>query len=260
MNGVIVGCNRAQEWLLPWWWLHYRMHNSHPVTFVDLGMSAAAKAWCEARGRTIALEISDAFVARKEEIDPLIALSWDGFYQGRNFWPARLCWFKKPLALLQTPYQKTLWIDLDCQVRADLTPLFAQCENPSGIAVVRDRDPGAINRDLDFTLIFPDEVVYNSGVIAYDKGSPVIAEFAKRALENTRDFIGDQHILSRILHEKKEPFTELPRRYNTWTWKKPPPDTAIFHWVNESGKAQIRKSLAALDPFFLNHLSLKSIR
>ncbi len=258
MDGIIVGANRTQEWMLPWWWLHYRLHNSHPVAFLDFGMSEEAKEWCQERGRCIALEVSEDFIARKEEIDPFTALMWDGFYRGGNFWPARLGWFKKPLALRQTPFQRTLWIDLDCQIRADLSSLFATCQNPAGVALVRDREPDAINRDLDFGLIFPDETVYNSGVIVYDQESPIIAEFASRALTDNREFLGDQHLLSRILYEQQLPFTELPRRYNLWQWEKPREGTAIYHWVNTGGKEAVRKSLSALNPLFLNQLSLST--
>ncbi len=255
MEGILVGCNRAQEWLLPWWWLHYRLHNKHPVAFIDFGMSEPVKKWCEEKGTLISLDVSDDFIAGKEEIDPLTALTWEGFYRGNNFWPGRLGWFKKPFALLKTPYERTIWIDLDCQIRADLSSLFALCQNPAGIALVRDRDPDAINRDLDFGLIFADEVVYNSGLIVYEKKAPAIAEFARRARERNREFIGDQHLLSRILYEQKDKPLELPRRYNRWKWDKPHADTAIYHWVNEEGKEVIKKSLSALNPLFFNRLA-----
>ena len=38
-DGVIVGSDYSQEWLLPWWWENYTKHNRYPVTFVDFGLS-----------------------------------------------------------------------------------------------------------------------------------------------------------------------------------------------------------------------------
>lgn len=50
MKEIVVVCSKDKEWMLPWWWMHYHYHNSLPVTFIDQGMSAAAKQWCAKRG------------------------------------------------------------------------------------------------------------------------------------------------------------------------------------------------------------------
>lgn len=252
MEGILVGCDAAQEWMLPWWWLHYRLHNRHPVTFIDFGMSQAGKKWCQAKGHCIPLDIEQQHVAKNEKVDPLTALLWDSYYLGRDFWPGREAWFKKPLALQKTPYERTIWIDLDCQIRSDLSPLFAACRNPAGLAIVRDRDPEEENRELDYGLTYPDEVTYNGGLIVFEKGSTVIEEFARMSMTCSHEFLGDQSILSRILYLKKLPFTELPRRYNALRESHRSRETAIYHWVCPAGKKLIRSRISLLNPLFFN--------
>ena len=137
-DGLIVASDITQEWLLPWWWGHYSLHNSYPVTFVDLGMSQEMRAWCKERGNFITLGVPDIFVKVKEEIkDPLVR-DWESLY-GRKFWPRRHAWFKKPMACLKSPYLRTIWCDLDCEVRGPLQALFDFCENSSGIALAHEK-------------------------------------------------------------------------------------------------------------------------
>ncbi len=54
--GVIVASTHHIEWLLPWWWYHFRLHNTLPVAFLDLGMSDASKEWFKQRGELLCLE------------------------------------------------------------------------------------------------------------------------------------------------------------------------------------------------------------
>lgn len=73
-DGVIVGTSQRQEWLLPWWWMHYRLYNNHPVTFINFGdLSPKAIDWCKQRGSLISLNLSDQFLATKEMVDPSLA-------------------------------------------------------------------------------------------------------------------------------------------------------------------------------------------
>lgn len=119
-EGIIVGCDQAQEWLLPWWWTHYSAHNSYPVLFIDFGMSQQAQEWCKATGLYAKLE---GFENCQQ-----IVVSEDK----KRYWQTligslfnfRTAFFKKPFALLQSPFPLSLWCDLDCQIRGPLDPLF----------------------------------------------------------------------------------------------------------------------------------------
>lgn len=137
-DGVIVGADMTQEWLLPWWWEHYRKHNSHKVAFVDLGMSLEMKEWCQERGEMIRLWIDDDFIKEQSQIDIAVVEEWNKAY-GRDFWNARIAWFKKPFACLQTPFLRTLWIDLDCEIRGSIQSLFPYSDQAPGIAMAREQ-------------------------------------------------------------------------------------------------------------------------
>lgn len=100
MNGILIISSKAEEWMLPWWWMHYHFHNSLPVAFIDRGISLQAKQWCAKRGDLIPFASAD-----------------------------------KPKAMLLSPFEKTLLIDPEAQVCSPLAPLFELPLPPSGMAL-----------------------------------------------------------------------------------------------------------------------------
>jgi hypothetical protein len=241
-DGVLIACSKAIEWMLPWWWMHYHFYNSLPVSFVDFGMSEEAKRWCQNRGQLISLSLSNEFVAKQEDIEPKLAELWV-IFQGKDIWRARKEWFKKPFAMLQTPYRRTIWLDLDCQVRKCLGDLFNACHNPAGLAIVRD--PFQYPEGLD-GFVNPGEVIYNSGVIVYMHDSPIIQEWAEKTLEYTKHFLGDQNILSRVIFLKKLMFCELPLYYNWFLKLGSHVPAAIRHFTGPEGKNLILTEISAV--------------
>ncbi|MBA3604167.1 MAG: hypothetical protein H0W50_11150 [Parachlamydiaceae bacterium] len=50
--------------------------------------------------------------------------------------------------MLKSPYQRTIWLDVDCQVRGSIDDLFTKCVNEAGIAIAiapEDEDSQLIN-------------------------------------------------------------------------------------------------------------------
>lgn len=179
-EGIIVGTSQRQEWLLPWWWMHFRTHNEHSVTFVDFGdLSAQAINWCSKRGQVVQLHLSDAFMKQKKEIDPSLVSLWENIQP--NVWVLRFTWYKKPFALALTPYKKTLWLDLDCQVRGSIQQMFEFCENEGGFAVAREHQLSQ-NLNLHRKVIAQGETMYNAGVIVYKNDSPVLQKWKDSTL------------------------------------------------------------------------------
>ena len=222
--GIIVGADLTQEWILPWWWKRYQRFNSHPVAFFDLGMSLEMKAWCKERGIYIHLPVADIFVADKEQVEEQKIDEWEQGH-GKQFWPSRNAWFKKPLACLQTPFQRTIWIDLDCEIRGSLDRLFEFCEHPSRIAMAREIQEQAERAPL-----------YNSGVIVFQRGIPLFEEWADDAIDRNHLFSGDQNALSQRIFDEHIKIGELPLIYN-WSRCNPDnPDAVILHWHGVHGK------------------------
>ncbi len=216
-KGVLVASDSTQEWLLPWWFENYQKHNDLPVCFVDFGLSAPMKAWCKSKGDYIYLEVPDVFVAEKKVCTESDILLWEEGY-GKSFWESRNAWFKKPLACLQSCYQKTLWVDSDCEIRGSLKPLFSMEIPFSGMMV---------NQDLEV----------NSGVILFVYRSCLIEKWARLSLENNKHYRGDQDILADLL--KKQEAANLPLIYNHSRLLEDVPNVVVKHWHGANGKTVI---------------------
>lgn len=231
MDGILVAADQTQEWLLPWWWNHYRKNNALPVAFVDLGMSFEKKAWCKQRGTLIPLRVCD-FATGKEEVDPLVAKAMEVEF-GKHFWESRNAWFKKPLACLRSPFTRTIWIDLDCEIRNSLGPLFAYADQSPGLAMAVNQFPSPVH--------YP---IYNSGVIAFRAACHLLQDWAEHCYQWNHLFQGDQEVFSCMIAEKSTLITELPPHYN---WSRCQPDnekTVIQHWHGVYGKCVIKHQIS----------------
>ncbi len=223
-RGVLVGTDTAQEWLLPWWWSHYSCHNTLPVTFVDFGMSQKVLHWCQKKGNVIPLHLDKSFIAPKEAIDPTKAAIWER-RAGKDVWGWRESCFNKPFALALTPYDETVWLDLDCEVFESLDPIFQ------------------FIKEFDFSIANPMERFeeqYNSGVVVYRKNSAILEKWIDLCLRENVHFYGDDHVLSHLLNHEEIPFQLLPRE---WNWMMPLGINffvKIFHWLTPVGKAFIK--------------------
>lgn len=237
MEGVIVGCDCNQEWLLPWWWEHFSKHNSCPVAFINFGMSQTAIAWCLERGQCISLPFDSyplkAVSSQKKE-------QWEAS-AGSGIWHCRSAWFKKTLAFLHSPFSITCWIDLDCEIRGSLSPLFTCIAFGAEIALVRETE-FIQAKDQRENNNFPDELTYNSGVVVFRKGAEILHHLAEFALNNNDEFMGDQNILSRMIYIHRPQLLELPPIYNWHRDRGINKDAVILHYAS-SWKAELLKSL-----------------
>ncbi len=237
-EGIIVGCDCKMEWLLPWWWKNYSAHNSYPVVFFDFGMSKKGIAWCKSKGRYIPLTTPEICLA--DSLSSAQKQQWDARY-GKGFWKLRSSWFKKPFAFLQSPFVRGLWLDLDCQVRDSLQPLFHSLMF-GDIALVPD-----IVRNIDNSCAsLKDEVQYNSGVIAFQKDAPVLQKWADAIFEFQDQLPSDQEILSRVICTQRISVLELPLIYN-WhkSWGENE-EAIIHHYSGGPAKIEIFKSYPSI--------------
>lgn len=233
--GVIVGCDENQEWILPWFWNHYSTHNTLPVLFVDFGLSAEAAQWCKQRGKVISLPSQLPEMKPRIALDPGIVERWEAAY-GTGFWKARSCWFKKPFALLQTPFEKTLWLDLDCEVKDDVSPLFSSFTEEISLVP----EPRYAQEHMRaFSIRNEKEIIYNSGVVLFRHGSPTILEWAIESMHRADAFWSDQHLLSRLILERQTHVTELSQLYNWYMAFGKNEQARIIHRLGDPGKEYI---------------------
>jgi hypothetical protein len=229
LDGILVGCNQDQEWMLAWWWMHYHKYNKYPVAFVNFGMSENGCEWCRKKGVLIQLD-SPSIALKHRELIPKERISkWEKAY-GDIAWESRAQWFRKPFAMLKTPFNRTIWIDLDCEITGSLTPIFQKIHYQSGIAVARERNS------------YNEIEGYNSGVVAYLKDAPLLKKWAQACEVYSSVFLGDQEVLSEIIEQESLEITELSDCYN-WRIKFGVNlDAVVLHWVGKVGKQIIRQS------------------
>ena len=212
--GVVTGCDAAQEWMLPWWWGCYRAHNGFPVAFADFGMSAQARAWCAERGSVIDVQ---------------------GRRSAGLHTTQMVAWFRKPLAVLKSPFARTIWLDTDCEVRGDLTPLF-DAEMASGLAAARD---GHNPKDRRADAL-------NTGVLVVDHGAPIVASWARFLLADPSAQPGDQEFLNAMDGPERDGIAIIPKRFNWLRLDGPADEEAIvLHWTGRRGKAHIAARIKA---------------
>ena len=111
MNGILVGVSQELEHLIPLWFASYKKHNDYPVAFIDFGLSPLLRLLCQELGTLIPL--TRTFTDPTEES----LLHFRAKYGHGDFLTPRRQWLKKPLALLLSPFEQTIWVDIDCEVR-----------------------------------------------------------------------------------------------------------------------------------------------
>ena len=225
-QGVITGVDHNLEWILPWWWAHYAAHNSYPVAFADFGMSPKALAFCKERGAILPI--------RKPPQEENFSKAFEKEY-GKIIWQSRSAWFQKPLALLASPFDETLWLDADCKVQIDLLPLFAPLH--LGIDILIAKHP-------EGSPFLQKEVIrYNSGVIAFRKKAPILNKWAKIAREKRNLLPGDEECLSLAIHKTKPRLLELSSLYNWLHDLGENREAFICHYCGPHGKIKALQEL-----------------
>jgi hypothetical protein len=197
------------ESFIPWWYHNYLKQNSLPVAVVNFGMSDKMLKWCKNIGEVVSVPVSSAhFIKRKPGIEDLAREVGDDM---RSICAA---FYSKPFGLLQSPFQKTLWIDLDCLVLDNIETAFEFIREPYGMAMGVEEDRGQPKTLGRFKLLVPDAVNYSTGVIAYRHKAELIQRWAKEIIEREGDFFGDQDIFCSLVRNLKIKIPLLPKRFN----------------------------------------------
>lgn len=237
--GIICGADHAQEWLLPWWWSRYSSLHDLPVTFCDFGMGQEMRNWCAERGEVISIALGPECVIQKRDLHPELIEHGESIY-GERVWAARQQWFKKPFALLESPYKTALWIDLDCEILKPLTPLFSAFDPVAEMALVRESSCSHLPKG-------DPELRYNGGIVLFRQGSSLIEKWAQGAIELNHLFLGDDQLLSYLIHLHRIEVQELPEIYNWRPLQWLNFNAAVIHWVG--GKEHIR-AYGGMKPHF----------
>ncbi|MBF5060198.1 hypothetical protein [Candidatus Neptunochlamydia vexilliferae] len=233
-KGVMTGCDDRQEWMLKWWWKHYSEHNDYPVIFWDFGMSPAAKAWCANRGEVVSFDAN--LNLQKNDTAP-----WADKVS-KSVWERRKVWFSKPLILKESPFEETIWTDIDCEVKQNLSPLFEMTRSKDGFAISYDSEKNIAEARRWSTLKEGVRGV-QAGVFAYRQNSPLVLEWIDYCMRHLGEENSDQSALSHLLHEKPFDITIFSDKYNWLLPEVPNPHATIVH---HTGVGRKRALLTAM--------------
>ncbi|WP_103027096.1 putative nucleotide-diphospho-sugar transferase [Salinibacter altiplanensis] len=123
----------------------------------------------------------------------------------------------KPLALQQTPYDRTIYLDTDTYLTDSIDGLF-EILDAFDVGLRRDQGQSHVPESSQLPKSFPQ---FNSGVITYQSTQGVrdmLKDWAQRC-RPTDTF--DQRSLRPALYHSEVRFTPLPNRYN-----------CQYHWKN----------------------------
>lgn len=234
-TGVLVGCDQNQEWMLSWWFSHFRRTNPDvSIAFADFGMSVSAKIWCEERG--LRFDIPPFSFSAKTGEPGLLFLGerWREWRSAPVTFVSYPVWFAKASAMLLSPFYRTLWLDLDCEVRGDISPLFSL---PLSKTKLRMR-----KGDKIFVQSYPSQSLfeiptYNSGVILFERDSPLLKMWNQANEEGIHYFSSDDFVVSLFIACLKDEKISLPLKYNwnakSWGENR---QAIIHHWQSDAGK------------------------
>lgn len=206
-KAFLTGADMNTEWQLPWFFENYKKHNDTPLIFADFG------------------------VIDREAIEPHVHAILDMTKVPEKGW------FKKPKALYHAPAQKLVWLDTDCQVLQDISPIFDLLQ-PDQLNMVEDK-PWAKRRG---------GVQFNSGVVGIIKKPIILGMWANWIMEGSE--VGDQETLTANLN----PITQikyinpLPNEYNWLRLQiendnEPATNAKIIHWTGQKGNDRIRSMM-----------------
>lgn len=214
----LTGCDNNTEWQLPWFIENYKKHNTIPIVLADFGMSKEARANAE------------------EKFDLVITVKSEA--QG---------WFKKPRAILDATkldgVKKVCWLDTDCEVTDDISPIFNLSEYGK-LGMVKDRPWSTRRSELGSW--------YNSGVVLVENTPNILKMWADECIRNPVQ--GDQEVLYIMMGgdeiTKMSYIKPMPHVYNTLRLdyidniqvKNP----KIIHHTGKKGNEVIRRQIDEL--------------
>ena len=208
MNTFICGSDYRTEWMIPWFIRNYKQWNTAPLIFFDFGV----------RNKDY-LRMFDN-VIKLNKIDK------------------NTTWFMKPKAMLESPGDKTVWIDIDCEVLGSIESLFDLIV-PNKLLMGEDV-PWSWRSGRKW---------FNSGVVGFEGKPQVLKDWAYKC--KVDPVTGDQETLHIMIGDDAlnilRYIEEMPRKYNVLRLDhidgSVPPNPLIHHWTGYKGKEVIKKQM-----------------
>ena len=138
----------------------------------------------------------------------------------------------------RSPYQHTIWLDIDCEVLCDIEPLFDYCTSNLQFSAVRSLPAGQIWA-YNNQFLKPGQVHYNGGVIAYDRNSQLLEKWTEQTQLASEHYFADDIAFSAIIAEQNLVMDEIPKEYNRPWHVADRSRDHVIHWKGPSGQFQL---------------------
>lgn len=213
----ITGADSTHEIYLKWWLRNFREHNKDAhVTICDFGLTSKAHEWI------------------KENAD------WVVRYEPHS----TSAWFYKTQVLIDSIYDYSCWIDVDCQVVAPIEDIFEYAKDDK-IGLTIDK-----GRKSDHNQVW-----WATGVNVI-KGKPQILYDWHEQLKRTKRR-GDQEALHEIMLDNPSRNSDIVLMPAEYQWLRvqllkgeDTPNKKIIHWTGNTGKNHIEENLMISKDFF----------
>lgn len=208
-KAFVTGCDENHEWMLEWFFKNYKKHMKDvPLIFANFGLTP------------------EGLKLVRENVHAVMNLKT---FDEKG-------WFKKPMSMIKSPSKKTVWIDLDCEIRDDIRDLFDILQ-PNKLNMVEDKPWTTRGQEL----------WHNSGVVGFIDKPPILYQWAKAIRDNPVQ--GDQEVLHLMLNPitKIAHINDLPNEYNVLRLQTEVDGYGgairVMHWTGQKGKDKIKAML-----------------
>jgi len=191
-HGVLLVCDSKFEHMFDWWIEKYSKYNDISICLIDAGLS-------------------DNFIKSHSDI-MIKKINTPDTMKNKHMW--------KPFILRLSPFKKTVYIDLDCEIRGPIVKLFEY----SDFAMAKD-----VSNSFDEKN---DRDPFDCSVIVYENSSKTIDLWCDAMIEDSKvNFTtsGDQQVFNR----SSFPCNEIDPKYNWVRLQGPNPEATIIHRAKE---------------------------
>jgi len=193
MKCFVTGADESYADILDWFIHHYNQHISLPLYIADFGL--------------------------KRTYPNSFKINWKDN-----------AWYYKPRAIKECPGDQVCWIDVDCEILADISDVFELTKKDIGVT-----EDFCRTRSWNPHGLLP----MATGLCCFNSKNQLLDDWIKES--ESKRHRGDQEALNYLL-KTQDKVSFLPRGYQWLRLAEPNPNIKVMHWTGNDGKYIIRNN------------------